>query len=277
MTFKAVNPRQSFPELEKEIISYWEENNIFKKSIDTRTNSEEFDFYDGPPFATWTPHYGHILAWTIKDVIPRYQTMLGKKVDRKFGWDCHWLPIENIVEKKLQISGKDDIENKIWIFDFNESCRANVFKYVEEWKKLVKRMWRWVDMENDYKTMDTNFMESVWWVFKTIYDKWLIYQWNKIVPYCPRCTTPLSNFEVNQWYKDKQSKTVSVKFKVAWSKNKYILAWTTTPWTLYANLWLAVWTDIDYVELFDKTNGDTYVLAWDKIKDYYKKRKIMKY
>ncbi len=414
MTFKQVNPRQSFPELEKEIIQDWKANNTFKKSIETRENSEEFDFYDGPPFATGTPHYGHILAGTIKDVIPRYQTMLGRKVDRKFGWDCHWLPIENIVEKKLQISGKDDIENKVWVFDFNEACRANVFWYVDEWKKSVERMWRWVDMENDYKTMDTNFMESVWWVFKSIYDKWLIYEGNKIVPYCPRCTTPLSNFEVNQWYKDKQSKTVTVKFKVKtdkpeinykdstwivvknskwqillwkkksnglfsfpwwktekwespiscikrelmeetwlelknenlfscntsfsnwqdwkehvyemfledesllkniekdkfeywkffdiddvllnennfevhsfnvynqiiWKKstssyhstwNKYILAWTTTPWTLYANLWLAVWIDIDYVELFDKTNGDTYVLAWDKVKDYYKK------
>ena len=270
MTFKQVNPKQSFPELEKEIIANWKANDTFKKSIETRANSEEFDFYDGPPFATWTPHYGHILAGTIKDVIPRYQTMMGKKVDRKFGWDCHWLPIENIVEKKLQISGKDDIENKIWVFDFNEACRANVFQYVDEWKKSVERMWRWVDMENDYKTMDTDFMESVWWVFKSIYDKWLIYEWNKIVPYCPRCTTPLSNFEVNQWYKDKQSKTVTVKFKVAGTENKYILAWTTTPWTLYANLGLAVWTDIDYVELFDKTNGDTYVLAQDKVKDYYK-------
>ncbi len=271
MTFKAVNPKQSFPELEKEIIQDWKANNTFKKSIETRENSEEFDFYDGPPFATWTPHYGHILAGTIKDVIPRYQTMLWKKVDRKFGWDCHWLPIENIVEKKLQISGKDDIENKVWVFDFNEACRANVFWYVDEWKKSVERMWRWVDMENDYKTMDTSFMESVWWVFKSIYDKWLIYEGNKIVPYCPRCTTPLSNFEVNQGYKDKQSKTVTVKFKVAGTENKYILAWTTTPWTLYANLWLAVWTDLDYVELFDKTNGDTYVLAQDKVKDYYKK------
>lgn len=272
MTFKQVNPKQSFPELEKEIIADWKANDTFKKSIDTRANSEEFDFYDGPPFATGTPHYWHILAGTIKDVIPRYQTMLWKKVDRKFGWDCHWLPIENIVEKKLQISGKDDIENKVWVFDFNEACRDNVLTYVDEWKKTVQRMWRWVDMENDYKTMDTNFMESVWWVFKSIYDKWLIYEGNKIVPYCPRCTTPLSNFEVNQWYKDKQSKTITVKFKVAWSENKYILAWTTTPWTLYANLWLAVWTDIDYVELFDKTNGDTYVLAQDKVKDYYKKQ-----
>lgn len=269
--FKQVNQRQSFPELEKEIIEQWKKNDTFKKSIETRESSEEFNFYDGPPFATWTPHYGHILAWTIKDVIPRYQTMLWKKVERRFGWDCHWLPIENIVEKKLEISGKDDIENKIWVYNFNETCRANVFWYAQDWKKVVERMWRWVDMENDYKTMDTSFMESVWWVFKNIYDKWLIYEGNRIVPYCPRCTTPLSNFEVNQGYKDKQSKTVTVKFKVSGSENKYILAWTTTPWTLYANLWLAVWNDIMYSEVLDKATWETYVLASEKIKDYYKK------
>lgn len=268
--FNKVNPRQSFPELEKEIINYWKENNIFEKSVETRNECDEFNFFDGPPFATGTPHYGHILAGTIKDVIPRYQTMLWKKVERRFGWDCHGLPIENIVEKKLGISGKDDIEGKIWVHDFNEECRANVFWYVDEWKKSVERMWRWVDMENDYKTMDTTFMESVWWVFKTIYDKGLIYEGNRIVPYCPRCTTPLSNFEVNQWYKDKQSKTATVKFKVQGSENKYILAWTTTPWTLYSNLWLAVWTDIMYSEILDKSNGDTYVLASEKVKDYYK-------
>lgn len=270
MTFNKVNPRQSFPELEKEIINYWKENKTFEKSVETRNHCDEFNFFDWPPFATGTPHYGHILAGTIKDVIPRYQTMLGKRVERRFGWDCHWLPIENIVEKKLGISGRDDIENKIWVHDFNEHCRANVFWYAQEWEKSVERMGRWVDMKNDYKTMDTSFMESVWWVFKTIYDKGLIYEGNRIVPYCPRCTTPLSNFEVNQGYKDKQSKTITVKFKVQNSENKYILAWTTTPWTLYSNLWLAVWADIMYSEILDKSNGDTYVLASEKIKDYYK-------
>lgn len=269
MKFPKVNPKQSFPELEEKIIKDWEENDTFKKSIETRKDSEEFNFYDGPPFATGTPHYGHILAGTIKDVVPRYQTMKGKKVERNFGWDCHGLPIENIVEKKMEITGKDDIENRVGVYDFNESCRANVFWYVDEWKKIVKRMGRWVDMENDYKTMDTNFMESVWWVYKTIYDKGLIYEGHRVVPYCPRCSTPLSNFEVNQGYKDKQSKTATVKFKVKGSENKYILAWTTTPWTLYANLGLAVGEDITYVELLDKTNGDTYILAREKVKDYF--------
>lgn len=268
--YPQVNSRQSFPELEEKVIKFWNENRIFDKSLEIREWAEEFSFYDGPPFATGTPHYGHILAWTMKDVVPRYQTMKWRYVPRNFWWDCHGLPIENIVEKKLWISGKLDIEEKIWVHCFNEWCRENVLTYVWEWRKIVERMWRWVDMDNDYKTMDASFMESVWWVFKTIYDKWLIYEWNRVVPYCPRCSTPLSNFEVNQWYKDKQDKTVTVKFKVKDSSNKYILAWTTTPWTLYANLWLAVWAEIDYVELQDKSNSDIYVLAEAKIGDYYK-------
>lgn len=270
VNFEKVNLKQSFPELEEAILEFWKANNIFKKSIENRCDCEEYNFYDGPPFATGTPHYWHILAWTIKDVVPRYQTMIWKKVERRFGWDTHWLPIENIVEKKLNISWKDDIEKKIWVFKFNETCRENVFGYVDEWRQTVERMWRWVDMDNDYKTMDTDFMESVWWVFKTIYDKWLIYEWNRIVPYCPRCTTPLSNFEVNQGYEDKQDKSVTVKFKVKDSEKKYILAWTTTPWTLVANLGLAVWEDIEYAELMDKTNSEIYILAKDRIWDYYK-------
>ncbi|MDD5213458.1 MAG: isoleucine--tRNA ligase [Candidatus Gracilibacteria bacterium] len=270
MTYNKVNPKQSFPELEKEVMKFWKENDTFKKSIENRNDSPEYTFYDGPPFATGTPHYGHILAGTIKDVIPRYQTMTGHKVQRVFGWDCHGLPIENIVEKKLNISGKSDIEDKVGVFEFNESCRSNVLTYTEDWKKTVERMGRWVDMENSYKTMDKEFMESVWWTFKSIYDKGLIYEGNRVVPYCPRCTTPLSNFEVNQGYKDKQDKTLTVKFKVLNNANKYILAWTTTPWTLRANLGLAVGKDIMYSEILDKKTGETYVLATDRLKSYYK-------
>lgn len=270
MTFKKVDPKQSFPKMEEEVLKFWQENNIFKKSIENRELSEEFNFYDWPPFATWTPHYWHILAGAIKDVIPRFQTMKWKKVERRFGWDTHWLPIENIVEKKLEIKWKEDLEWRIWVFDFNETCRKNVFWYVDEWKKTVDRMWRWVDMENDYKTMDTSFMESVWWVFKTIYDKGLVYQGHRVVPYSVGMSTPLSNFEVNQGYMDKQDKTITVKFKVKWSEKKYILAWTTTPWTLPANLWLAVWEDIEYVELMDKSSKEIYILAKARINDYYK-------
>jgi len=267
--YTKVNPKQSFPKLEEEVLKYWNENKIFEKSVETRKDSEEFNFYDGPPFATGTPHYGHLLAWTIKDVIPRYQTMKGKRVDRVFGWDCHGLPIENIVEKKLEISGRDDIM-KVWVHNFNEECRVNVDWYVDVWKETVSRLGRWVDMENAYKTMDLSFMESVWWVYKELYDKGLIYEGHRVVPYCPRCTTPLSNFEVNQGYKDKQDKTLTVKFKVKWNDNKYILAWTTTPWTLMANLGLAVWADIIYVELKDTKTWETYVLAKDRLSDYYK-------
>ena len=269
--FEKVNPKQSFPEMEEAMLAFWKEHKTFEKSVENREGAEEFNFYDGPPFATGTPHYGHILAGTIKDVIPRYQTMNGKQVHRKFGWDCHGLPIENIVEKKLEISGKDDIEQKVWVHKFNETCRENVFTYAHEWEKTVNRMGRWVDMENDYKTMDVDFMQSVWWVYSELYKKGLVYEGYRVVPYCPRCSTPLSNFEVNQGYKDKQDKTTTVKFKVKGNESKYILAWTTTPWTLVANLGLAVGEDIDYVELLDHKTEETYVLARDLVKNYFKK------
>ena len=267
--FEKVDLKQSFPDLEKNVLEFWKENKIFEESVEIRKDAEEFNFYDGPPFATGTPHYGHILAGTIKDVIPRYQTMKGKKVERRFGWDTHGLPIENIVEKKLGISGKDDIE-KIGVHAFNEECRDNVFGYASEWRKTVERMWRWVDMDNDYKTMDTDFMQSVWWVFSELYKKGLIYEGHRVVPYCPRCATPLSNFEVNQGYKDKQDKTATVKFKVEGNESKYILAWTTTPWTLVSNLGLAVGADIDYVELLDHKTEETYIIARELVKNYYK-------
>ncbi len=266
--FNNVNPKQSFPKLEEEIQKFWEEENIFEKSIENRSWESEFNFYDGPPFATWTPHYGHLLAGTIKDVIPRYQTMKWKKVERIFGWDCHGLPIENIVEKKLWISWRDDIEKKVWVDKFNETCRENVLTYTNEWKKVVKRTWRWVDIDHPYIAMDPNFMETVWWVFKKLYEKGLIYEWNRVVPFCPRCSTSLSNFEVAQGYKDKSDKTVTAKFKI-W-ENRYILAWTTTPWTLPANVGLAVGKDIDYVEIKDKSNDENYILAKDRLKNYYK-------
>jgi len=267
--FKNVNPKQSFPELEKEVLNYWEENKIFEKSIENREGAEEFNFYDGPPFATWMPHYGHLLAWTIKDVVPRYQTMKGKKVERIFGWDCHGLPIENLVEKKLWISWRDDIEKKIWVDKFNETCRENVLTYTNDWKTVVKRMWRWVDMDKPYIAMDPKFMEAVWWVFKKLHQKGLVYEGYRVVPYCPRCSTSLSNFEVAQWYKDKSDKTVTAKFKIG--DDRYILAWTTTPWTLPANVGLAVGEDIDYVEILDKETKEKYILAKDRLAKYYKK------
>ncbi len=268
--YPQVNTKQSFPKMEENILAFWKENKTFERSLEIRKWNEEFFFFDGPPFASWLPHYGHLLGWTLKDIIPRYQTMKGKYVERRFWWDCHGLPIENIVEKKLWISGKRDIEEKIWVFEFNEACRNDIMAYTDEWRRVVEKMWRWVDMDNDYKTMDTDFMESIWWVFKSLYDKDYIYESKRIVPYCPRCSTPLSNFEVNQGYEDKQDKSVTVKFKVKDTANKYILAWTTTPWTLPANLGLAVGKDIDYSEVLDKESGETYVLAADRVGSYYK-------
>ena len=188
----------------------WEEGKIFQKSIDQR--DKEYIFYDGPPFATGLPHYGHILAGAKKDVVPRYFAMQGYKIERKWGWDCHGIPVENIVEKELELNNKSDIE-RYGTGNFNEACRAGVLRYAEEWKKTVKRMGRWVDMEDDYKTMDPEFMESIWWVFKTLWDKDMIYEGHKVVPYCPRCATPLSNFETNQGYKDRQDPAVTGKFE----------------------------------------------------------------
>lgn len=268
--YPQVNSRQSFPELEAKILEHWKKNKTFQKSLDIRKGADEFVFYDGPPFATGLPHYGHLLGGTLKDIIPRYQTMKWKYVERRFGWDCHGLPIENIVEKKLKISGKRDIEDKIGVYEFNEQCRSNVMVYTTEWRRIVEKMGRWIDMDNDYKTMDPDFMESVWWVFKSLYDKWYIYESQRVVPYCTRCSTPLSNFEVNQWYEDRQDKSITVKFKIKWNENKYILAWTTTPWTLPANLGLAIWAEIEYSEVLDNKSWETYILATDRLASYYK-------
>ena len=221
MPFPTPNPRQSFPELEKEILAAWKKDGTFRKSVDSREGSPEFVFYDGPPFATGTPHYGHILGGILKDVVPRYRTMKGDRVERRFGWDCHGLPIEQIVEKIYKISGKKDIEERVGVAQFNEACRANVLGYVAEWRKVTERIGRWVDMDDDYKTMDAGFMESVWGVFRALYDKGLIYESYRVVPYSVGMCTALSNFEVNQGYKDKQDKTVTVKFKLRGTPERF--------------------------------------------------------
>ena len=214
--FKSVDPNPDFNKLEEEVLKFWEKEKIFEKSLEQTTPpappilggekkkessspkiGEEgrgiFTFYDGPPFATGLPHYGHILASTIKDLVPRYQTMQGRFVRRRWGWDCHGLPIEEIVERKLGISGKKQIE-EIGIKKFNETCRSMVLQFVDEWGKMVRRIARWVDFDNSYKTMDREYMESVWWAFKQIYDKGLVYEGRKVLLYCPRCETPVSNF-----------------------------------------------------------------------------------
>ncbi|HVM77002.1 MAG TPA: class I tRNA ligase family protein [Candidatus Paceibacterota bacterium] len=257
--------------LEEKTLDRWDAMQAFEKSLEKTADGKPFTFYDGPPFATGLPHYGHILASTIKDVIPRYQTMQGRFVRRRWGWDCHGLPIEEIVERELGISGKKQIE-AIGIKKFNETCRSMVLKYVSEWRAMVCRIARWVDFDNSYKTMDTDYMESVWWAFKQIYDKDLIYEGRKVLLYCPRCETPVSNFEVamDNSYKDVSEESVYVKFKVkagqkigdhAVKENDkiYILAWTTTPWTLPGNVALAVGADIPYVAV--EHEGEYFILA----------------
>ncbi|MBN2087175.1 isoleucine--tRNA ligase [Candidatus Peregrinibacteria bacterium] len=269
--FKSVDPKQSFPKMEELIIQYWKNNDTFKKSIDHPAGEDspkDYVFYDGPPFATGLPHYGHLIGGTLKDVVPRYWTMQGRRIERNWGWDCHGLPVENIVEKELNLGSKTDIE-EYGVDKFNESCRSVVLRYTEEWKKTVERMGRWIDMENDYKTMNPEYMESIWWVFKSLWDKDRIYEGHKVVPYCPRCATPLSNFETNQGYQDKQDPALTVKFELIETPGVYVLAWTTTPWTLPSNLALTVGPDITYARIKD-TNGERYIMALDRIPNYYK-------
>ena len=283
--YKSVDPKVEFPKMEEEVLAFWEKNDIFKKSIAQRDGKDEFVFYDGPPFATGLPHFGHFVPSTIKDIIPRYQTMKGRKVERRFGWDCHGLPVENLIEKELGLNSKTDIE-KFGVANFNEACRSSVLRYVSEWRRIVTRLGRWVDFDNDYKTMDLDYMESIWHVMKSLWEKGLLYEGYYILPYCPRCSTVLSNHELNLGgYKDVHDPAITVKFKVTGivknspaasaqlealaDGNTFILAWTTTPWTLPSNLALAVGLDIDYVLVQDGT--ERYVLAEARLTAYYKK------
>ena len=302
--FNPVDPKPNFPKLEGRLLAFWEKEKIFEKSLEQTKNGKPFTFYDGQPFATGLPHYGHILASTIKDVIPRYQTMKGRYVRRRWGWDCHGLPIEEIVERQLKISGKKQIE-EIGIKKFNEICRSKVLEYVGEWRKTVRRIARWVDFDNSYKTMDRDYMESVWWGFKQIYDNKLVYEGRKVLLYCPRCETPVSNFEVamDNSYKDVTEEAVIVKFKLKSTLpqplpsregnssplpgspksalafgvglrgedkgggDTYFLAWTTTPWTLPANIGLAVGSKITYVifRISNENQNPTFIATKDRL------------
>ncbi|KKP30148.1 MAG: Isoleucine-tRNA ligase [Parcubacteria group bacterium GW2011_GWA2_31_28] len=256
-------------EYEKEILEFWQENKIFEKSLSKKAPLKEYIFYDGPPFATGAPHYGHILANIIKDAIPRYKTMQGFKVNRKWGWDCHGLPIENLIEKELNLKNKKDIEN-FGIDKFNNAAKDNVLRYNKEWKHVVPRIGRWVDMERAYKTMDSSYTESIWWAFKKLFSKGLIYKDHKSMHICPRCETTLSNFEVTQGYKDITDISLTAKFKLKNKPNDYILAWTTTPWTLPANVALAINKNLIYCKIkYQKPNTENnafYILAKDRLK-----------
>ncbi|GIW23308.1 MAG: isoleucine--tRNA ligase [Candidatus Sericytochromatia bacterium] len=266
--FKSVSNKVHFPNIEEEILKFWNDNNIFQKSLELRKGRKSYSFYDGPPFATGLPHYGHIIASTQKDIIPRYQTMKGFYVERRFGWDCHGLPVEMEMEKTMKLGSKREIAEKIGIYEFNEACRSIVLRYTKEWRKTITRLGRWVDFDNDYKTMDKSFMESVWWVFKQLWDKGLVYEGKKVLPYSYRLGTPLSNFEASLNYKIVQDPSIYIKFKLKDKENTYILAWTTTPWTLPSNMALAVNPEIDYVKV--KFDENFYYLAKDLLSSVFK-------
>jgi isoleucyl-tRNA synthetase len=268
MTGMAENQAKSdVSKREEEVLVFWNKNKIFEKSVAKEAPKGEYAFYDGPPFATGTPHYGHIVASVIKDVVPRYFTMQGYRVPRQWGWDCHGLPIENIVEKELGSKHKKDIL-ALGVGKFNELCRSKVLMYVDEWKKVIPRIGRWADMEQPYFTMSRDFMESVWWAFKQLYDKGLVYEDYRSMHICPRCETTLSQSEVTEGYKDVKDLAVTVKFKLTHpeklglSGDVYMLAWTTTPWTLPGNVALAVGVDIAY-GIFSHESGDTLIARSD--------------
>ena len=267
----------SFPTLEQRILDFWDTDDTFRASVEARDAGEggenEFVFYDGPPFANGLPHYGHLLTSYVKDVVPRYQTMRGKKVERRFGWDTHGLPAELEAMKQLGLRTKDEIL-EMGVGTFNEAARASVLRYTDEWQDYVNRMGRWVDFENDYKTLNPSFMESVLWVFKTLFDKGLIYEGYRVLPYCWSDETPLSNHELrmdDDVYKMRQDPSVTIGYRLsepgADGEDEWVLIWTTTPWTVPSNQAVAVHPDTDYVAVRPGADapqefaGKTFVLA----------------
>ena len=274
--FKRVAPTVDFPTLETDILDLWDDLCAFQTSIDMRPATSEFSFYDGPPFPTGSPHYGNLLAGVLKDIVPRYWTMRGRRVERRFGWDTHGLPIEMEVQKELGLTGPADIA-AYGVDRFNEACRARVNANTEVWQAITRRIGRWVDFENDYKTMDLDFMESVWWVFRQLWDKGLVYKDFKVLPYSFGAATPLSNFEVNLGaYRDVEDPSITVRLEVTTGRGPvetgdHLLIWTTTPWTMPSNLGVAVGADIHYVRIDGELDGHPgrYWLAEDRVAAYF--------
>jgi len=262
---KDLNQQPNLPQLEEEILKWWQDTKAFKKSIEIRPKDKNYIFYDGPPFATGMPHYGHFLASTTKDVIPRYWTMKGYRVERVWGWDCHGLPIENMIEQKLKIKGGKKGIEKLGIDKFNHACQNEVLRLDKEWEKIIGRLGRWVDFTNNYQTMDCNFMESVWWGFKQLYKKNLVYEGKKVILYCPRCGTPLSNFEIamDNSYEEVTEPSTTYKFKVKNQDNIYLLAWSTTPWNKLATPALAVHPTLRYSKV--KQGNEFYILTSNRL------------
>ncbi len=257
-TYQKVDANLNFVEREKKIEQFWKDNDIFQKSIDTKADGPVYTFYDGPPTANGKPHIGHVLTRVIKDMIPRYRTMKGCKIIRKAGWDTHGLPVELEVEKKLGINGKEQIE-EYGLAPFIQECKESVWKYKGMWEDFSSTVGFWADMDDPYVTYDNNFIESEWWALKKIWEKGLLYKGHKIVPYCPRCGTPLSSHEVAQGYKDVKERSATAKFAVKGQENTYFLSWTTTPWTLPSNVALCVNPDETYVKI--KVEDTYYILA----------------
>ncbi len=270
--FKKLDPKRKYSEMEKDMLSNWKENKTFEKSVENRDKKDTYVFYDGPPFITGVPHYGTLLSSIVKDVVPRYWTMKGKRVERRWGWDCHGLPAENLVEKKLGIKDKRDVP-KVGLEKYIKTCHAEMVQGGSVWEDTIERIGRWVEFKNAYKTMDKEYMESVWWAFKTLYEKEKIYEGEKVLMYCTRCATPISKSEVamDNSYQEVTDPSSYVKFELEGGKDTYLLAWTTTPWTLSANVALAVGENIKYVKIattnVETDNVEYYIAA----KDIYEK------
>ncbi|MFL6870792.1 MAG: isoleucine--tRNA ligase [Candidatus Azotimanducaceae bacterium] len=256
----------SFVEMEHDILKLWRDTDAFQQSLANTRGKKPYIFYDGPPFATGLPHHGHLVASTIKDVVPRYWTMKGRYVMRRFGWDCHGLPVEHEIDKQLGMSAQDALE-KLGVAGYNNECRAIVQRYVKEWRHTITRIGRWIDFDNDYKTMDAWYMESVWWVFKQLWDKGLIYQGVKVVPVSTALGTPLANFEATSNYQDVQDPAITVLLKLL-DEDAYLAIWTTTPWTLPSNLAVCVGDDIDYSLVRDPDSGKAIYLATERLAHY---------
>jgi isoleucyl-tRNA synthetase len=263
MTFAPLPEKVHFPTAEEKTQAYWKEIDAFKEALRQSKGKPAYNFYDGPPFATGLPHYGHILAGTIKDAVTRFAHQRGYHVERRFGWDCHGLPVEFEIDKKLGINGRQDVM-KMGIGNYNEECRKIVQRYTKEWETIVGRFGRWIDFEHDYKTMDLSFMESCWWVFKELFEKDLVYRAFRVMPYSTACNTPLSNFEVSQNYKEVADPSVVVAFKLKSKPDSHFLVWTTTPWTLPSNVALCVNANLTYLRVKAKADGKEWYVGKDR-------------
>ncbi|KAG2183312.1 hypothetical protein INT43_006317 [Umbelopsis isabellina] len=276
MSLEDVSGHFNFPKEEEKILEFWREIDAFQTSQKLNADKKPFTFFDGPPFATGLPHYGHLLAGTIKDIVTRFAHSTGHSVERRFGWDTHGLPVEYEIDKKLNIKGKQDVMD-MGIEKYNAECRAIVMRYASEWRRTVERMARWIDFDNDYKTLNPTYMESEWWVFKQLFEKGLVYQGRLVMPYSTGCMTPLSNFEATQNYKDVNDPAIVISFPLISDPSVLLLAWTTTPWTLPSNLALAVHPEFEYIKIKDELTGNTYVLMEKRLEILYKDPKKAKF